>query len=50
MGLILGQRRRNKKEGKSYLTYENYVHKHKRLWYNDFHEYVHEGYRVDNGK
>jgi hypothetical protein len=49
IGLIKSQRRGHKKEDKSYLTHENYVHMHERLWYNDFHEYVHEGCRVDNG-
>ena len=49
IGLVKSKRRGHKKEQKSYLTHENYVHMHERLWYNDFHDYIHEGYRVDNG-
>jgi hypothetical protein len=31
-----------------FLTIENYVKLHEHLWFNDHHDYVHEGCRVDN--
>jgi len=32
----------------AFLTIENYVKLHELLWFNDYHDYVHDGYRVDN--
>src|SRR6266699_5031597 len=32
----------------TFLTRENYVSLKELLWFNDSHDYVHEGYRVDN--
>lgn len=32
-----------------FLTIENYVKLHELLWFNDHHDYTHEGARVDNG-
>lgn len=45
IGLLQGQQGRRKK---AFITIENYVHMQNRLWTNDFHDYVHEGSRVDN--
>ena len=40
--------KKHKKDPKTFLTIENYVHMQERHWYDDFHDYLHEGYRVDN--
>lgn len=32
----------------TFLTIENYVKLHEKLWLDDYHDYLHEGYRVDN--
>ena len=32
----------------TFLTIENFVKLHQFLWFEDFHDYVHEGYRVDD--
>ncbi|CVK91801.1 uncharacterized protein FMAN_06805 [Fusarium mangiferae] len=45
IGLLTGKRGQRKK---AFITIENYVHMQNRLWTNDFHDYVHEGSRVDN--
>jgi hypothetical protein len=45
IGLLKGKRGQKKK---AFMTIENYVHMQNRLWTNDFHNYVHEGSRVDN--
>ncbi|KAF4998781.1 hypothetical protein FDECE_11709 [Fusarium decemcellulare] len=42
----LGLKNINRAQG--YLTTENFVKLHEKLWFNDHHDYVHEGYRVDN--
>lgn len=31
---------------KTYLTLENYMYMERQLWQDDWHEYVHEAYRV----
>jgi hypothetical protein len=33
----------------AFLTIENYVKLHELLWFNDHHDYAHDGCRVDNG-
>ena len=45
IGLLKGKKGLRKK---AFITIENYVHMQNRLWTNDFHDYVHEGSRVDN--
>uniref|UniRef100_A0A4E9EHL3 C2H2-type domain-containing protein n=1 Tax=Gibberella zeae TaxID=5518 RepID=A0A4E9EHL3_GIBZA len=45
IGLLTGKKGQRKK---AFITIENYVHMQNRLWTNDFHDYVHEGSRVDN--
>ncbi|KAK3984490.1 hypothetical protein QBC44DRAFT_336862 [Cladorrhinum sp. PSN332] len=37
-----------KKDSKTFLTIKNYVHMQERHWYDDFYDYLNEGYRVDN--
>jgi len=44
-GLLTGKRGQRKK---AFITIENYVHMQERLWTNEFHDYNHEGSRVDN--
>ncbi|EGU76075.1 hypothetical protein FOXB_13413 [Fusarium oxysporum f. sp. conglutinans Fo5176] len=45
LSLLKGKKGQRKK---AFITFENYVHLHNRLWINDFHDYVHEGSRVNN--
>ncbi|KAF4943641.1 hypothetical protein FSARC_14865 [Fusarium sarcochroum] len=42
----LGLKNVNREQG--FLTHDNFVKLHEKLWFNDHHDYVHEGYRVDN--
>lgn len=35
------------KRAPKYLTIENYVHMEEQLWLRDYHNYIHEGSRVD---
>lgn len=44
IGLLTGKKALREK---AFMTIENYVHMQNRLWINDFHDYVHEGSRVD---
>jgi hypothetical protein len=44
-GLLTGKRRQKKK---TFMSIENYVYTHHRLWVKDFYDYIHEGGRVDN--
>ncbi|KAF5531769.1 carbonic anhydrase 2, partial [Fusarium mexicanum] len=45
IGLLKGKKGQKKK---AFMTIENYVHMQNRLWTDDFHDYVHEGSRVDS--
>lgn len=36
------------KRDMTFLTIKNYVHMQEQLWFCDHHDYVHDGYRVDN--
>ncbi|KAK7422764.1 hypothetical protein QQZ08_009389 [Neonectria magnoliae] len=42
----IGLKNINRPQG--FLTTENYVKLQEKLWFSDHHEYVHEGYRVDD--
>ncbi|CAM1508797.1 Fc.00g056450.m01.CDS01 [Cosmosporella sp. VM-42] len=42
--LLKGKKGQRKK---AFITIENYVHMQNRLWIDDFHDYIHEGSRVD---
>jgi len=36
------------KKNMTFLTIKNYVHMQEQLWVWDHHDYIHDGYRVDN--
>ncbi|KAI5865864.1 hypothetical protein GGS23DRAFT_594031 [Durotheca rogersii] len=48
IGLTKSRKNGTEKELKTPLTIENYVYMQERYWYNDFHEYLYKGYRVDS--
>jgi len=39
---------KNLHKEQAFLTIENYVILHEQLWFKDHHDYVHEGFRIDN--